>query len=250
MSFAINLIRPEPAYRRNAFEAGLKSLGYTFAPGGVPNDERDLLVVWNVKAGADEARCTQWEKSGGTVIVAENGYLSKTPKTRYAISVHGHNGSGWFPQGTEDRFSALGFELKPQRTRGTYVLVCGQRGVGSARMASPPQWGEKTAAALRKAGEVRFRPHPGNNAPKVPLAADLANASRCVIWSSAAGVEALAEGVPVEHHAPHWICEGHRAIGREMALQRMAHGQWDVAEITSGEPFARILNNLKDAEWG
>ena len=97
-------IRKEPHYRRAAIEGGLKRLGYAVTDRVVwPSKREDLLVLWNKKAGAEEERANQWESRGGTVIVLENGYLQRVDKTHYAISVHGHNGSGWFPVGAEDQ---------------------------------------------------------------------------------------------------------------------------------------------------
>lgn len=249
---AIITLRKEPMYRSAAFAKGLARLGYHVTlqagPGGLrPTSRADLLVLWNKKRGVDENRANEWERAGGTVIVAENAYLQKVDKSMYAISTHGHNGSGWFPVGDEDRFTPLGFDLKPMRySRDGYVLVCGQRSIGSTLMASPPRWGELVA---KKTPLSRFRAHPGNFAPRTPLTGDLKGAKICLVWSSAAGVQALVEGVPVLEFAPHWICKGwmtDRGEHRSAALNRMAHGQWTVAEIESGEPFAR----MQAENWG
>lgn len=243
---AVLRIRKEPYYRRAAFESGLRKVGFTLTDKIMPTGASDWLVIWN-RQGAAEMEADVWEAKGGTVIVAENGYLQKVDKTHYAISVHGHNGSGWFPQGNEDRFSKLGFELKPQRHGGLYQLICGQRGIGSRTMKSPVGWAEKLDEKLRRQGlPTRLRKHPGNFAPKVPLSHDLKDAAMCLIWSSAAGVQALVEGVSVHHAAPHWICAG---AGREESLQHMAHGQWHHEEIATGEPFARIIANREKALW-
>lgn len=256
MRTAILTIKREPHYRRAAFESMLAKHGYKIVgnnPGGtVPKSKEDLLVLWNKKRGAEEAEADRWERQGGTVLVVENGYLQKVDKTYYAISVHGHNGSGWFPVGDEDRFTKLGFELKDwhERTETTHTLVCGQRGIGSSLMASPPMWAEKMCMKLdtHKGLRVRIRPHPGNFAPKVPIERDLANAHACLIWSSGAGVRALVEGVRVKHFAPFWICD--RPANRVEQLHRMSHGQWHHEEIATGEPLARILANLEQAAWG
>jgi hypothetical protein len=248
---AVLRIRKEPYYRRAAFEQGLKRVGFTLTEQASPTSAEDWLVIWN-RQGAHEIEADAWEAKGGTVIVAENGYLQKVDKTHYAISVHGHNGSGWFPvDQTEDRFSRLGFELKPWRGREGIVLICGQRGIGSRRMKSPPGWAEKQLAFWKhvKGTTARIRPHPGNFAPKVPLALDLRGVACCSIWSSAAGVFALIEGVPVVHHAPHWVCAGASESNRVEVLNRMAHGQWHHEEIATGEPFARIIHNRKEASW-
>ena len=253
MKVAVSMLRPEPYYRSDAIKAGLKRMGYdvlTSPRPVLPEKPEDLLLVWNLKAGRDEDMAHRWERAGGTVLVIENGYLQKVDKSYYAISVHGHNGAGWFPVGTENRFKGLGFDLQPFGERDGYWLVCGQRGIGSREMASPGQWADKEAQRLTKMGaNVRLRPHPGNAVARVSLSHDLKGAKVCSIWSSGAGVQALVEGVPVIHAAPHWICEGANALNREAKLNRMAHGQWHFSEITSGEPFARILNKLPEARW-
>lgn len=276
------LIRKEPYYRRQAILDGLKRLGYEItdssrapstSPSPPPPDSRsDLLVLWNKKIGREEDWADEFEQLGGTVIVMENGYLQKFDKTMYAISVHGHNGAGWFPEDLSiDRFTPLGFVQQPWRTDGKHILVCGQRGVGSKEMASPSGWAQRVKANLElrfmergfPTREVRMRPHPGNMAPRVPLTDELRNAFGCVIWSSACGVRALVEGIPVFYDAPHWICADvahrisklapgyqkpiaytHEHVKRE--LNHMAWGQWSVTEIESGEPFAR----MRDLGWG
>lgn len=244
MNIAVVTLRKEPAYRRGAVESGLKRLGYTVVTNGRPTSRDDVLVTWNLHH--QEQQAAQWEQRGGTVIVMENAYLQKVDKSMYALSVHGHNGSGWFPVGTEDRFAALGIPMKEMVDRSGYDLVCAQRGIGSKLMASPHGWAEKMAAKLKAQGRtVKVRPHPGNFAPKVPLLEDLKGAARCVIWSSGSGVRALVEGVPVVHSAPHWICAGWEG-NRAEALHRMSHGQWRHEEIATGEPFA----HMRDAGWG
>lgn len=252
-------IRPKPEYRRDAFEAGLRRLGYAVTIAGDPKDERDLLVLWN-RQGPEQELARNWEMKGGTVIVCENGYIGQDSQGRpnYAIAVGGHNGSGWFPVEQDDRFTPLGIDLKPWQKKGMHLLVCGQRGVGSTTMASPQGWEDRTAVQLRGMGfKVRIRRHPGRFPAPVSLTDELRGAEACVVWSSASGVRALIEGVPVVYAAPHWICEGAATRwaermgelkrdddARHAAFMRMAHAQWSVAEIEAGEPFARILRKL------
>ncbi len=243
-------IRPEPYYRREAIEQGLKRSGYTVGRAGAPKGPDDALVLWGRKRGPDDTDATLWEQRGGKVIVIENAYLQRVDKSMYAISLGQHHTGG--PVGAEDRFSQLGFDVKPwQHSEAGHMLVCAQRGIGSPLMASPPHWAEKMVQTLSKRWTARLRAHPGNHPPKIPIERDLAGARAAVVWSSNAGVRALIEGYPVVCAAPHWICSegacrGVNVLGfgdasRMAALQRMAWSQWSVAEISSGEPFKRLL---------
>ena len=259
-AIAINLIRTEPHYRRAAFDEGLKRAGHTLVTTGRPSGPDDLLVMWNRHKGAAEERAAAWEKAGGTVLVAENGYLQKVDKTMYAISTGQHNGAGWFPVGTEDRFSALGFEVKPWRVGGSEIVVRAQRGIGSRIMASPQRWADDAAVKLRARTKVpvRVAPHPGDKDKLERDQLALFDAQMLVIWSSALGVRALVNGIPVLYAAPHWICEAAATKVdsfpfvkrsddlRATALHRMTHGQHSVSEIASGEVFMR----MREGKWG
>lgn len=256
---AHNMIRPEPHYRRAAFDEGLKRAGYTLTPAVYPQPG-DVLVMWNRHRGANENRALEWEAAGGIVIIVENGYLQRVDKSMYAISVGQHNGAGWFPVGDEDRFSKLGFELKPWRTNGTEIVVRAQRGLGSRLMANPPSWAENTANALRAIAKlpVRVVPHPGDKGKQEADARNLEHAHSLVVWSSAMGVRALTEGIDVAYCAPHWVCADAAPrqwahIGepvyrneRESALHKMSHGQWSPEEIATG----RIFATMREQNWG
>lgn len=249
-------IREQPHYRRDAFLTGLKRAGYDVGPHPRPESKADLLVIWN-RYGSFEMRADAWERAGGTVIVAENGYIGADAHNHqlYAMSAHGHNGSGWFPIGAEDRFKPLNVDVQPwQQNEDGHLLICGQRGIGSRSMASPPDWHVHTQRALAE-HKTKVRLHPGNHEAVVPLKDDLAGARACVVWSSSSGVKALVSGIPVVYAAPFWICEGAAVkLGnfkrdlillrddhaREIALQRMAWAQWRVDEIATGEPFVLI----------
>jgi len=261
---AVCLIRDRPEYRREAFVRGLAHTGHKVVASGSPSSKEDLFVIWN-RYGGNEVEANRWERLGGTVVVCENGYIGKDERDRqlYAISVHGHNGSGWWPTGDTDRFGALGIDVKPWRTEGEYILVCGQRGIGSALMASPVLWHEKAATRIQKIDShpIKLRLHPGRHEAVVPLNTDLSKAHAVAIWSSSSGVKALVEGIPVVYDAPRWIASDSGVplsdIGklcrddekRKTALHKMAWAQWTVDEILRGEPFARIKERLGSASW-
>jgi hypothetical protein len=257
------IVRDQPHYRRQAFEEGLKRAGYRvrFDIGDVAPQRSDVLVCWNRYGGFDDA-ATRWERRGGTVIVAENGYIGHDANgiQHYALALHGHNGSGQWFEGDARRWERLNIDPKPWRSGGSHIVVRGQRGIGSPTMASPAGWHHATAQHLRSLTprSLMVQEHPGKPACDAAQTAALINSLRdayaVCIWSSAAGVRALVEGVPVFYDAPHWVCAGAAVRGHENidaptcddaarlhALQRMAWAQWSVAEIASGEPFIRLI---------
>ncbi len=269
---AICQIRQQPHYRREAFENGLRRAGYSIVQSGHPGAREDLLVIWN-RYGAFASMADVWEKQGGTVLVCENGYIGRDEEDRqyYAIGVHGHNGSGWFPVGDEDRFSKLGIELEPYHPHGEHVVVRGQRGIGLPHVASPPNWHDEMGRILRKTMQlpIKIIPHPGNVDPKPTHDDDLRKSEALVIWSSAMGVRALTLGTRVFYGSPHWVCdaagleidatlpdriksgqpwndEADFEQGREIALHKMSWGQRSVSEIESGEPFTTIREHLAE----
>lgn len=261
MKTAYCMIREHPHYRREAFIGGLRRAGFevkTQQPGqGKPDD---VLVLWN-RYGERNSIANRFERDGGLVLIAENGYIGSDSegRQRYALACHGHNGSGWWPE-IPERFEQLMIEPKPWRESGDFIYVRDQRGIGSPSMASPPDFLRDMVELLQRRTKMRVKgvPHPGKPAGDpsqyAGLIAALAGAHACVIWSSATGVRALVEGIPVFYIAPHWICEGaaNRGVDEIMspllddaarlrALQRMAAAQWTVEELESGEPFARLI---------
>lgn len=213
----------------------------------------DVLLIWN-RYWDNDRLATEFERQGGTVLVAENGYLGMNRDDRqiYAMARHAHNGRGhWFAGGPE-RFKSLGIEVKPWRTDGDHILVAPNRSFGMPGGVMPEGWGERIAAELRRntGRKVRLRPHPGNGRPVVPLDDDLRNAWAVVIWSSSVGVESLVRGIPVVCCAPWWICKrgALSSIGevgsepeRTRALEEMAWAQWTVKEIADGTAFRHLL---------
>lgn len=266
---AFCLIRRGPEYRSDAFHAGLQACGYRVVEGwndGAPGRD-DVLVIWN-RYGSGEVAAQIFERAGAHVLVAENGYLGEGSPVRssYALALRGHNGSGKWYEGAEDRFAALGLDVAEWRGSGGHILVCGQRGIGTPGMASPHNWHYDTAQRLREltGREIRVRPHPetrGLGVTPPPLEQDLDGCHAVVIWSSGCGLKALLAGVPVFYAAPAWSAaiSGRRlhdifasegaAIEHPMcddrarlrALRSVAWQQWSLAEIASGLPLRHLL---------
>lgn len=263
---AFNLTRQAIHYRHDAFSAGLRAAGYEVKVGGW-NAARpgDALLIWN-RYGQYHEIATRFEKAGGTVLVAENGYLGADENGHqlYALARHAHNGAGDWSVGGLERWTALNVDLAPWRASGGHVLVCPNRSFGTPGNIMPPNWGNEVRDRLSRLTkrEIRYRPHPGNSVPRRPLAEDLRNCWAVVIWSSSCGVAALVAGIPVICEAPFWICKPAaldraadvEAFGltqpwdrmgadatRLQALQRLAWAQWQLREIEDGTAFKWLL---------
>lgn len=251
-------IRDQPVYRRHAFVHGLARAGFKIEDGLLNPRPGDALVIWNRYSHWHDM-ASRFERAGGIVIVAENGYLGndRNNRTRYAIARDGHNGSGMWYIGGSERWDSLGLKLAPWRDDGEHILVCPNRSFGRPDFIMPPTWVESVTARLKAITKrpVVVRPHPGNNVPKRPLSEDLKNAWAVVIWSSSAGCEALLSGIPVFCTAPYWVAMDGACSGgleeinkpvlpdRSVAMRKLAWAQWDIQEIENGEPFSYLCNN-------
>ncbi|MFA6204492.1 MAG: hypothetical protein WC710_15040 [Gallionella sp.] len=255
---AYNLTRRDIHYRHEVFSAGLKAAGYqveSLPPAkGKPGD---VLLIWN-RYGQYHDIAKRFEQGGGTVIVAENGYLGKdeTGNQLYALAIGGHNGSGQWNTGGPERFAALGVELQDWRSEGKHILVCPNRSFGRPDIIMPCDWTREVCEKIKRytSREIRVRQHPAVIKPKAPLADDLAGAWAVVIWGSSAGVHALVAGVPVFQESPHWICASAASNNLAMienpamdhhrrltALQKLAWAQWSLKEIETGAAFDHLL---------
>lgn len=247
--------------------AGLARAGFTVVNGLNNPEPDDLLVIWN-RYGDGDQQAARFERAGAAVIVAENGYvgardrpdtgkpLAANGEQLYAMSLHAHNGAGRWYVGEHGRTEQQGIQVQPWREDGDHILLICQRGIGTPPVAAPRDWLEKVQRTLSKitTRPIRVRGHPGNAPPRTPLARDLEGAWCAMTWASAAGIRALAAGVPVFSDFGQWI--GHPAatpfpgdieapnvsdVARETMLNRVAWAQWSVSEIGSGESFKRLM---------
>lgn len=249
-------------YRRDCFVNGLARLGYSTDHRAEKHPEPgDVLVIWNRKE-QDGYHALRYERAGATVLVAENGYIGKAPDggKLYALAIGQHNGAGKWRVGGPERIASqmatgwhpFGLELKPWRERGDGLLMLPQRGIGCRGVAMAAGWAPLTERALARVTNrpIRTRRHPG--AEKVEPYADFAGLHAVVTWGSGAAIKAIVAGIPAFHGLPSWIgAPAALPIGSDIEapfmgdrmpmLERLAWAQWSLAEISTGEPFAWLL---------
>lgn len=249
MRRAYCVIRDLPHYRNDAFCRGLKNAGFKVIA-GPPCEYRpiDVLVIWN-RYDENDRYASRMEAAGGTVLVAENGYLGVEwlGDRWYALARNHHNGAGTWEVGGPERWDSLGVELAAPR-KGYEIVVLPSRGIGPAGVKMPENWEFKTVCAVNG----RIRPHPGARGDHDTLEADLKHAKAVVTWGSGAALKAMLYGVPVYYDMPNWIgAPGATPFSLEAiktpshgdrlaCFRRLAWAMWRVGEIESGEPFARL----------
>lgn len=254
MPRALNLLRASLHYRREAFDAGLRTAGFDVVPVLENPGPGDLLLIWNRYGGYHDEAC-RFEACGGRVLVTENGYLGKTWRDGewFALAEGHHSGAGTWRDHGPDRWDGWNVDLAPFRRSGHETVILGQRGIGEPGVRSPSNWAE-AVLSLCDRSRYRIRQHPGTGAAK-PIAEDLADARAVCTWSSGAALQALLLGIPVWYSFPNWI--GARAGARwpqtgnteanrddESRLhmfRRLAWSMWTLDEIRTGEPIRCAL---------
>ena len=200
------------------------------------------------------------EAAGIPVIVIDYGYLRRVSRMadwetgHWQVGIGGLNRPPAFPC-PGDRLSRLG--IAPEQPKdGQVALVMGQH-------SGDPSHGltdaEMAAWAQRKCDETGgyWRPHPDSphievDAPRAggDLGEWLAQASVVHTLCSTAGLEALIAGVPAVAEMPERACWGELSgpvhPGQEAVkklCERLAYGQWTLAEMRSGEAARFVLAN-------
>jgi hypothetical protein len=247
------LVREQPWYRRGSFEAGLRASGFSVDTRIRPSPD-NILVIWNRYGNYDHI-AKDYEKVGGRVLVAENGYLGREWNNGfwYAIARGQHNTQSEYQLGDEERVRQIGLAVEPWRTKGEEIVILETRGIGPTSVREPPGWARGVYQKLLQntARPVRLRKHPGEGVC-VPLYDDLKNAWAVITWGSGGALKALTWGIPVFHGYPRWIgAEAARAWNgntedcvrgdRSKTMQRVAWGMWSTSEIERGAPFTWLL---------
>lgn len=261
-------IRDLPHYRCGAFCEGAKRAGFEVRRSGSDFRPGDVLIIWN-RYGQYDSLAMQAGRAGAIVLVSENGFAGRDANGNqfYQLAVGGHNGSGWWHVGNEDRLAKQGLVMQPWQPTSpeAHVVVRGQRGIGRPGVASPPDWHNQAAHLLRQHTKRRIAvvPHPGNGAVDDTRHEQyLKGAHALAIWASSVGVKALLAGVPVLCDAKYWICRGashplwdvervdlrtaHYDEHRRRALHSMAWAQWSLEELASGEPMRLLVDKYQE----
>lgn len=242
----------------------------------------DVAVIWSVLWNGRMAQNkTVWEQNrllNKPVIVLEVGGIKRG--TTWKVGLNGINKDAYFGNATRgsNRAKRFGLELKPWRTEGEYILICGQHDKSLQWAGMPPmsQWVQKTITEIQQYTNrpIIFRPHPRCPLPHIEhefknvLRQDprkltgtyddfdmkFDNIWATVSWSSNPGIHSIINGVPafvgpsslawnVANASLEDIEDPHMGA-REEWLEEYAHTEHTIDEIAQGIPLNHLLNQL------
>ena len=265
----------------DAFRLGCHSLGFTCVDN---SDDADVDVIWSVLfSGRMAANKAIWERNTSNAkptIVLEVGGINRG--TTWKVGLNGINRDAYFgPCGNnDDRHRLLGLSLKPWRTHGEYILICGQhdKSLQWQGMSSMSNWFMQTYREIRKhtSRPIIFRPHPRCQLPHIELG--LKNVYRqqpgkisgsyddydmgfndiwaTISYSSNPGIHSIINGIPAfvgpsslaydvgnDIDFLHDI-EKPLTPDRQQWLNDYAHTEWTVQEISQGIPLNLLTDKL------
>jgi len=242
----------------------------------------DVAVIWSVLWNGRMAQNkTVWEQNrllDRPVIVLEVGGIKRG--TTWKVGLNGINKDAYFGNATRssNRAKRFGLELKPWRTEGEYILICGQHDKSLQWAGMPPmsQWVQKTITEIQQYTNrpIIFRPHPRCPLPHIEhefknvLRQDprkltgtyddfdmkFDNIWATVSWSSNPGIHSIINGVPafvgpsslawnVANASLEDIEDPHMGARQEW-LEEYAHTEHTIDEIAQGIPLNHLLNQL------
>ncbi len=148
-----------------AFEHSLRSAGHIIEEDSMHSD---VAVIWSVlfngRMTGNKPIYDYYTKTRRKVIVLEVGGIKRG--TTWKVGLNGINRDGDnLPHSNDSaRASLQGLKLKPWRTNGEYILICGQhdKSLQWKGMPSMSNWFLNTYDKIRKYTDrpIIFRPHP------------------------------------------------------------------------------------------
>jgi hypothetical protein len=265
----------------DAFEHSLVSNGHTISN---TDDIRasDCHVIWSVlfngRMAPNENIWTRARTFGKPVIVLEVGGIKRG--TTWKVALNGINRDAYFGDDNfqEHRSRKFNLKLKPWRTDGEHILICGQhdKSLQWQNMPRMSQWIMDTIEEIQKHTDrpIVFRPHPRCRLPAIEhqykgvyrqepkyingtyddFDMHFNNIYCTVSWSSNPGIHSIINGVPaiVGPSSLAYDVAGHnlelinypQTPDRSKWLENYAHTEYTIGEIEAGIPLKRLTNKI------
>jgi len=264
-----------------AFEHSLRNAGHLIEEDSMHSD---VAVIWSVlfngRMTGNKPIYDYYTKTGRKVIVLEVGGIQRG--STWKVGLNGINRDAYWgdSNNNDSRKRVLGLEVKPWRTQGEYILICGQHDKslqwqGMPRMSN---WFLDTYDEIRKHTDrpIIFRPHPRCRLEHIERG--LRHVTRqeprhvngtydsfdmgfdnihCTIsYSSNPGIHSVIEGVPAfvsTHSLAYDVAndidflhdiENPVMPDRQQWLNDYAHTEYTIEEISQGIPLKRLTKEL------
>ena len=246
------------------------------------NSDVDVIwsVLWHGRMAKNKDIWVRNQRLSKPTIVLEVGGIQRG--STWKVGLNGINRDAYWGDSNNDdsRKRVLGLEVKPWRTKGKYILLCGQHDKslqwqGMPRMSN---WFLNTYDEIRKHTDrpIIFRPHPRCRLEHIERG--LRHVFRqepqhvngtydsfdmgfddihCTIsYSSNPGVHSVIEGVPAfvsTHSLAYDVAndidflhdiENPLMPDRTQWLNDYAHTEYTIEEISQGIPLKRLTNNI------
>ena len=250
----------------SAFAIGMEAAGYTDIILAGVEDYRpvDLAVIFGVYKKAVSASfargriIAQQKIINKPCLVLEKGFVKRDEY--YMVGFGDLNNRADFKNENmpSDRWNQLGVQIRPWKTTGEYILLCGQvPWDASCQHINLVEWLVLVSHEIRKhtLRPIRFRPHPLalNATPEIfgtvnstrSLKEDFENAFAVVTLNSNTAVEAVIEGIPVfafDRGSMAWPVANSKIdmisnplkLKREQWAYNLAYAQWNLKEMEEG----------------
>jgi len=265
----------------SAFGESLHTHGHTVVDDSFDADVHVIWsVLWNGRMSQNKAVWDTAKKENKPVIVLEVGGIQRD--TTWKVGLNGINRDAYFgpTNNNDDRHRLLGLSLKPWRTHGEFILICGQhdKSLQWQGMSSMSNWFMQTYREIRKhtSRPIIFRPHPRCQLPHIELG--LKNVYRqqpgkisgsyddydmgfndiwaTISYSSNPGIHSILNGVPAfvgtsslaydvgnDIDFMHDI-EKPLTPDRQQWLNDYAHTEYTIKEIAQGLPLKNLTSKL------
>lgn len=262
-----------------AFEQSLIQAGHNVTYNDM---NADVAVIWSVlfhgRMAPNKQVWNTYRKTKRNVVVLEVGGIKRG--TTWKVGLNGINRDAYFGNAANnsDRANSLGLKLKPWRTDGQFILICGQhdKSLQWDQMPSMSNWIMQTIDQLQIHYDhpIVFRPHPRCRLPDIErqyknvyrqdpihitgtyddFDMNFADIKYTVSWNSNPGIHSILHGVPAhvgpsslafDVACPHLLMvDNPYTPDRQQWLNDYAWTEYTVEEIASGLPLKRLTIKL------
>jgi len=262
----------------DAFRTGAEHLGHNCVNDGDSGIDVIWSVLWNGRMARNQA---VWERNisqSKPTIVLEVGGIKRG--TTWKVAINGINRNAFFGNAGNDssRADLLGLKIKPWRTDGEFILLCGQHEKSEQWRNQPrmSQWVMDTIESIQAHTDrpILFRPHPRcrldaietqyknvyrQDPRQIPGSYDdfdmgFDNVYCTVSWTSNPGVHSVIEGVPAYTDMSSLAYDvsiksltninNPPLVDRQQWLNDYAWTEYTIEEIAQGIPLKRLTSML------